>query len=316
MKSAQEPPKRLGRPPHDRAVRFQAAKAVARQRKRQGKKAGWRPIDKALESQVPTRLVQEMVRRFKKKKRRRQRRHQASDAEKIIVKVIGAIWTQDGTHLGRYEDGEESQAQVLKDRGPLDTVGLSIGPPATSKDVLMLLKCSKAEHGGNPLVWQTDNDSIYLEKDVQDYLEMERVVHLKSRVGRPTDNGAAERGIWELKSDAELGKGFRLSSPLETALRLGRSAVKIDEHRLRGSKGYATANRLAAEMPFWYDLTDRNTLYEEATTAMKSAREGKAGDHARKAERDAVHGVLEKHGLIEWTRGGRILTVCEQENIS
>ena len=316
MKSAEEPLKRLGRPPHDPETRFQAAKGVARQRKHQGKNAGWRPIDEALEGKSPTKLVQEMVGRFKKKKRRRMKRHQASDAEKIIVKVIGVLWAQDGTHLGRYEDGSESQAQVIKDRGPLKTVGLSIGPPATSKDVLMLLKCSKVEQGGNPLVWQTDNDSIYLEKDVQEYLERERMVHLKSRVGRPTDNGAAERGIYELKSDAGLGKGVRLLSPLETALRLGRSAVKINENRLRGSKGYATANRLADEMPFWYDLTDRNTFYEEATTAMKTSVKGKEGDHARKAERDAVHGVLEKYGLIEWTRGGRTLTTCKQENIS
>jgi hypothetical protein len=49
---------------------------------------------------------------------------------------------------------------------------------------------------------------------------------------------------------------------------------------------------------------------------MKSAVNGKEGDLARKAERDAVHGVLEKYGLIVWTRGGRTLTACELENIS
>jgi hypothetical protein len=316
MKSADDAPKRLGRPPHDREARFQAAKEVARQRKSQGKDTGWRPIDKALDGRTPTRLVQEMVGRFKKQKRRRKRRHQAADAEKIIVKVIGAIWTQDGTHLGRFDDGAESQAQIIRDRGPLDTVGLSIGPPATSRDVLMLLKCSKVEHDGNPLVWQTDNDSIYLSEVVQYYLEKECVVHLRSRVARPTDNGAAERGIYELKSEAELGKGVKLDSPLDTALRLGESAGKINRNRLRGSKGYATSKELAQEMPFWYDHVDRDPFYEEAVNAMKSAAEGKEGDHARKAERDAVHGVLEKYGLIEWTRGGRTLTACETENIS
>jgi transposase InsO family protein len=316
MKNAEKPPKRLGRPPHDRAIRFQAAKEVARQRKRQGVTVGWRPIEKALEGQIPTRLVQEMLAHFKKHKGRRMRRHQAADAEQVIVNVQGAIWTQDGTHLGRYEDEKELQSQVIKDRGPLKTMGLSIGPPATSADVLMLLKVSKVEHDEHPLVWQTDNDSIYLAEEVHDYLEKERVVHLKSRVARPTDNGAAERGIFELKAEAGLGKGVKLEGPLEAALRLGESAVKIDQNRLRGSKGYATSNELAQEMPFWYHLVDRYTFYEEAIKAMKSAVNGKEGDLARKAERDAVHGVLEKYGLIVWTRGGRTLTACELENIS
>ncbi|MHC4946237.1 MAG: hypothetical protein ACYTG7_24760 [Planctomycetota bacterium] len=315
MKSAKEPPQRLGRPPHGRAIRFRAAVEVARQRKRQGVTAGWRPIDKALESRIPTRLVQEMLGRLKRRKRCRMRRHQAADAEQVTVKVKGAIWTQDGTHLGRLDDEEEVQGQVIKDRGPLNTVGLSIGPPATSADVLMLLKVSKVEHDDHPLALQTDNDSIYLSDDVQDYLEKERVVHLKSRVGRPTDNGAAERGIYELKTEAGLGKGVKLDGPLEAALRLRESALKIDENRLRGSKGYATANELAQEMPFWYDHVDRDTFYEKAIKAMKSAVDGKEGDHARKAERDAIHGVLEKYGLIEWNRGGRTLTACEVENI-
>jgi len=316
MKSAEDPLKCLGRPPHGRAIRFQAAKEVARQRKRQGKMAGWRPIDMALEGRIPTGLVQEMTARFKKQKRPRRRRHQAADAEQVVVNVIGAIWTQDGTHLGRHEDEEEVQSQVIKDRGPLNTVGLSIGPPATSEDVLVLLKCSSEENDGDPLVWQTDNDSSYLADNVKAYLKEKRIVHLKSRIGRPTDNGAAERVNWELKSEADLGKGVKLDSPLEAALRLSDSAVKIDENRLRGSKGYVTSNRLAHEMPFWYDFVDRDTFYNEAIKAMKSAVIGKEGDIARKAERDALHGVLEKNGLIVWTRGGRTLTYCDRENIS
>ena len=48
---------------------------------------------------------------------------------------------------------------------------------------------------------------------------------------------------------------------------------------------------------------------------MKSAVDGEEGEHVRKAERDAIHGVLEKYGLIEWTRGGRSLTACELEKV-
>ncbi len=49
--------------------------------------------------------------------------------------------------------------------------------------------------------------------------------------------------------------------------------------------------------------------------AVKSAVDGEEGDRARKAERDAIHGVLEKYGLIEWTRGGRSRSACELEKV-
>jgi len=315
MKNAKRPLQRQGRPAHSKAIRFRAAVEVARQRKHQGKKAGWRPIVKALDGRIPTRLVQEMLSRLKKRKRCRMKRHLTCAAERVTVKVKGVIWTQDGTHLGRSAD-EEVQAQIIKDRAPMKTMALSIGPPATSADVLVLLKSAKTEHGDHPLVWQTDNDSIYLADDVVDYLKEKRIVHLKSRVGRPTDNGAAERGIWELKSEADLGKGVKLNGCLDAALLLGQSAVKINRNRLRGSKGYVSANRLAQHMPSWYNLVDRNTFYEEVNIAVKSAVDGEEGDRARKAERDAIHGVLEKYGLIEWTRGGRSRSAPEREIVS
>ena len=32
-------------------------------------------------------------------------------------------------------------------------------------------------------------------------------------------------------------------------------------------------------------------------------------------ERDAIHGVLEKYGLIEWTRGGKSRSACKREKV-
>ncbi len=49
---------------------------------------------------------------------------------------------------------------------------------------------------------------------------------------------------------------------------------------------------------------------------MKSGVDGEEGDRARKAERDAIHGVLEKYGLIEWIRGGRSRSALEREIVS
>ena len=45
--------------------------------------------------------------------------------------------------------------------------------------------------------------------------------------------------------------------------------------------------------------------YEPLTEAVETAVEGQEGDRAWKAERDLIHGVLEKYGQIEWTRSGR-----------
>lgn len=315
MEASRRCPQSPGRPGHSKGMRFRALLAVARQRRIQGKAAGWRPITKALQGQIPTGLVQEALSRFKARNRRRHRRHLADAARSMTVRAKNVIWTQDGTHLGR--DGSAFViAQVVKDRGPYSTLALSVGPPAKSRDVLMLLKCTKAEEGTHPLVWQTDNDSIYLEESVQDYLRKERVVHLLSRVRRPQDNGAAEIGIRELKTEAGLGKGVRLKGTYEAALRLGKSAVKLNHDRLRGSKGYLPSDALADRMPSWYDFVTRERFYDETCNAMEEAVQGKKGSLARKAQREAIFSRLEKYGLITRTRGGKPQKVCERERIN
>ncbi len=57
------------------------------------------------------------------------------------------ILTQDGTHLGR-KGRKAVEGEVIKDRGTLKTVALSVGAPATSQDVLVLMKSVKEDQGG------------------------------------------------------------------------------------------------------------------------------------------------------------------------
>jgi transposase InsO family protein len=273
---------------------------------------GWRPIAKALKGVIPTRLVQETVSRFKSRDRRRHRRHLEHHAVRVTVLAKNAIWTQDGAHLGRSED-KACEGQVMKDRGTTEFLSMSVGPSANAGDVLVLLKSTKDHEGELPLVWQTDNAKQYLASEVQEYLKEERVVPLLSRVRCPSDNGASEIGIRELKEQSELGKGVELENNTEGALRLGLSAVQINRYRLRGSRGFQTAQHLSENMPSWYNLVDRERFYEETCNAIGEAVQDKKGRRARHAEREAIFNMLEKYKLIERTRGRKPQLVCERE---
>ena len=315
MKAAVKRPKRAGRPGYSRAQRFQGYVAVARQRKQQGKTAGWRPIQEALGAEVPTRLVQEALSRFKARDRKRHRKHLQEVSDRVEVLVKNGIWSQDGMHVGRCE-GERVKAQSMKDRGTFEHLVQLVGPPANAQDVIVLLKTAKEKKGTLPLVWQTDNESIYVDDDVEEYLREERVVHLLSRVHHPTDNGSSENGIRELKSESKLGRGCVLECVVEAALRLGSTSNKLNRYRLRGSKGYQTAKTLAENMPTWYDVIDRDRFYEEACKAMEDAVQDQDARSTRKRKRDAVYETMEKYGLIRRTRGGRPRRGAEQERIS
>ena len=315
MKNSAEPLKRVGRPPHSDEKRKEALYAVARERKVQGKQAGWRKIVKGLAGSQPTRLVQESLSSLKARGRRRKRKRLKEASRRVTVLAKNVIWTQDGLHLGRCR-GDEVKGESIKDRATLGVNSLLVGLPACGEDVVLLLKTTKEKKGTLPLVYQTDNESTYLSEVVQDYLREECVVHLLSRVHTPTDNGASEIGIRELKSETGLGKGVRLDSAIQGALQLHGGAVKQNGHLLRASKGYLTPNTLADTLPTWYNRVDRRQFYEETCRAVEKSVQGKIGNRARKAQRDAILNMLNKNGLIVQSHGGRIIEGCEREIVS
>lgn len=314
MSASEKPTPKLGRPGYSTKERYHALRAVCRQRRLQGHGAGWRVIVAALPD-LPTALVQETLRRFKARSRRRKREKIAPSRVRMAVNARDAIWVQDGTHLGRI-NGTAVESQVIRDRGPMQNIGLMVGSAASGNDVKGLMKMVTTTTGRKPLVWQVDNGSAYVDAKMQKYLEKEQIVSLFSRAGTPTDNGAAEIAMRELKDISGLGKGVKLCSVPETAVLAGKSAVLLNEHRLRGTKGYRSANTLAREMAPWYTHVSRAVFYKEATKMMKTAVQGKNGREARTAEREAVFMVLEKHGLITMTRGGRPHNARSLERIS
>jgi transposase InsO family protein len=201
------------------------------------------------------------------------------------------------------DNGHSVETDVVKDRGSLRTLGLSVGSAATGDDVVLLLKTLQARKGGLPLMLQTDNGAAYCSNEVVRLLEQEQVVHLRSRVRQPTDNGAAERGIGELKAEAGLGRGKHIEHARQAGLLLASAADRLNRNRCRGSKGYRTANTLAKTLPSWYNRINRDRFYREAGEAIRRAEENNGKRRARHAANEAVLTLLERHGIVERTRG-------------
>lgn len=150
---------------------------------------------------------------------------------------------------------------------------------------------------------QTDNGSAYCSDEVQRLLAEEKVVHLRSRVRQPTDNGAAERGIGELKAEAGLGRGVHIRHSHQAGMLLASAAQKLNGNRLRGSRGCRTANQMAKTLPSWYNRTTRDRFYREAGEAIRIAEKGSGKRRARQAANEAVLLLLERHGMIKRSRG-------------
>jgi transposase InsO family protein len=295
--------KPLGRPAVSPSRRFQARLKVARELRKQGW-VGWRPVLAMVRSSVSTRLVQKSVSELKKRHAQRRQKWLLSRREHVDVLSPNVIWAQDATHLGRI--GRTAvQAEVVKDRATLGYVEVAVGPVARAEEVLWMLEGQKRGQG-LPLVWATDNGSPYRDHRVADFLRREKVVHLFSRPRLPQDNAAAEKGIRELKEEARLGKGVKLSNMEEAAQKLASSWEILDNRRPRGSKGYRTAAELEALLPCWNEKVERGVFFEQACEAKeKAVKGGGTAREKRQAERQAVYETLEKFQLITRTRGGK-----------
>lgn len=307
--------KKLGRRGHSAADRRHVYFAAGRQLRQQGWTAGWRPISESLVEE-PVKLVQWAVSLAKARKRVRQERRLKAARQSVEVLAADVIWAEDSTHVGRI--GKRSvEADVMKDRGTLRTRGVFAHGTVDGVEVVEMLETTKRRHGRLPLVVATDNGVAYVSRYVSDYFERERVIHLRSKVHTPQDNGAAERGIGELKAESGLGKGVRLHGVEGVVERLSHAAHRLDHFRLRGSKGYRTAIQLEADLPRWYDRVNRERFYQTARSAMlEFVREGMSARDRRRAEREAVYRTLEAFGLVKRTRGGRSILPVVPENIS
>lgn len=291
----------LGRSSHSKEIHRNAIWKVGRELRRQCY-PGWRPVAAACGTTVPLRLVQQYVSLFKERRKKRIDNRIKQNRIQTQVVVRNAIWTQDGTHLGR--DGQHPiEAQVIKDRAPLRTVVIEVGPPAIATTVIDMLDKNKSTRG-LPFVFSTDNGSPYCNDVVEVYLEQEKVIHLRSLPRTPEHNGAAEIGIREIKHAALLGKGVH-TTIAQASHCLGKSIAKLDGARLLATKGFKTAKELDETLPVTQER-DRDLFYSICRTRMQQvAVHAKNAREARRFEREMVFCTLEDFGLIKRQRGGQ-----------
>jgi transposase InsO family protein len=293
---------KIGRPTYTIKQRRSALILVYRELKRQGN-AGSPAIYSSLKGKVQRRLVNEFVARIKARQRKIKLELMQKNRTSIQVLHKDVIWSQDGTHIGRLK-GKAIEAQVIKDRATLKTVGIQVGVTATEKDVLNQLQDMKKERT-LPLVWMTDNGSAYIGNELKEFLRNELVVHLKSAPRVPQHNAAAERAMCELKKASLLGKKIVLESINEGFERITKAADTINSFRPRMSKGYKTAKELEVELKSFHDKIDRETFYLMCMKEMNAIDERYEKRRAVMKKRDAVFTMLSELELISINRGVR-----------
>jgi len=302
-----ETPVRPGRPPHGPEAKRKALFATGRELHRQGYGVGAETIYKTLTTDdraVPLRLVRWAAKALKARRARRRARHREQHRVSVHVRQPDVLWSLDAAHLGRDDDGRAIQGQVLREGRTLRILGVTVGPPVASDDVLRLLETVRRERGRLPLVLATDNGGPYKSLRVVAYLAKERVLHLRNVPRTPQHNARAERAVQEVKEDAELGKGVRIPL-LGAALRMAASIRRLNRNRLRRSLGWETARTLDDALSPRYDDSTREGVYEKAHEAMREAVQNETDGRARRRkQREAILATLESLGWIERTRGG------------
>jgi hypothetical protein len=285
---------------------------------RQGWSAGEGPVHRALRGAVPLRLVRRVLGERKAERRGRIEREERERRTRIEVRAGDALWCLDATQLGREVGaalGPAVQAEVVRDVASGRTLGVSVGRAATAAEVIALLEQVAKERGGLPLVLVTDNGAAYSSEGFEAWLAEREVVHLRSLPGTPQHNPWAERGMWELKTEAGLGlrgvgggssrtKGG-LVDAAKACARLMAAVGRLDGERPRRSRGWRTAARMDRDLRPWNRLTRLSSLWKKVRGALARAALGsKPGRARRLAEREAILVTLERCGLLKRNRGG------------
>jgi transposase InsO family protein len=322
-------PRSPGRPAHSDAAHWQALVAVREQLEVQGFTTGWRPLDQALKT-VPTRLVQKWIGRCKEHRRARRAREAAARRVSVQVLKRDALWSIDATHMGRAGT-EAQQAEVVKELATTRVVGVSLGCVATGEDVVRLLTQCVQDRGVAPLVLCHDNGKAYCCSLVSRWCAENGVVELVNEPRTPQHNAACERGIGELKAECELGSGSELEG-IDARIWLGdvcldgapqwcrdvqAAMLRLNGGRLRGSRGYKTAEQLDRLMPSAESWACREGFHRMACSAINDAVRDTRGARARRrATREAIYRTLERFGMVTRTRGGVLISPPASAGVS
>jgi len=311
-----EPVASPGRPATSRSVLDEARGLVREQLELQGWETGEEPIWRALGGRLPRARIRRVLCELKAARRKRAQEHR--EHARVSVKVLArdTLWSMDATHLGRNQHGAAVQAEVLREVASTRTVGISVGPAATGEEVVRLLEQTARERNGYPLVLMTDNGGAYQSEVLHGWCCEHGVLHLFSLPRTPQHNGPSENGMYGLKLGAYLGKGVIVLDNEEARARLEATRDRIDQHRLRRTRGWKTAVEADRAIPHWSEFVTRRGVLEKAACALDEALLHCTGRRARRrAEREAILGTLQYFSVIQRTRGGRPWTahIAESE---
>ena len=316
----------MGRPPLAQVSWRAAVLPVARAWQSQGFSSGRPRVLDALEKlgiEIPVTIVRELLKELKARRRHYLARRRAALCKHVQVRARDAVWSEDATHLGRDEQGKV-EALAVKDAGTTTSIAQSIGGPARGEDVLALLKRAKLVRGQLPLVLGMDNGPANKNELVTAWLRRERVIVLWNVPHTPEHNAPIEIHFGELKLELEAldelvapvpdpsqvpvcsSKAGVSSTRAHFQRCVPRLARRLNEQRVRTSRGGFTAAQLDRIMPHAEDLVSRDRFYETTCAAIRSAVQDIDDARARRrAEREAILCTLEQFGLVTRTRGRR-----------
>jgi len=327
----------MGRPQLAEETWRAAVVPVARAWQGQGWSAGRPRVLNALKQagiEIPVTIVRGLLRELKARRRSYLARKRAALRKHVRVHARDAVWSEDATHLGRDEQGKV-EALAVKDAGTTTSIVQSIGGPARGEDVLALLQHAQLVRGRLPLVLGMDNGPANKNDLVCSYLAAERVIVLWNVPHTPEHNAPIESHFGELKLELEALDELvaRVPEPSErpvcsseagvSATRahfqrcVPRLARRLNEQRVRTSRGGFTAAQLDKILPHAEDLVSRDRFYETACAAIRSAVQDIDDARARRrAEREAILCTLEQFGLVTRTRGRRPAPCSKAERLS
>lgn len=243
---------------------------------------GWRPIAAELNEKVPVRLVQKLVSEYKKNESQRKLK-----IKRMTVAQKNIIWTLDGAFT--KVDGIKVENQVLKDRGSLAWIGHEANLKASKAENVVYLVRNTGLKNGYPLVLSTDNGAAYKSSEFKDFLNKNRVIHLRSLPRTPQQNGSVETGIRELRQIMEAKE-----SDLAVALRCANERLR------RFGSGWSSANLVYEEEIVPYTELDREEFYQSCVRRLEMVQELPVGFRKRRLmEREIIINELEARGYLK-----------------
>ncbi len=263
--------------------------AIGREWRRQGH-VGSRPVIKAL-PKMRVRLIRDIVSDLKARRRARHRTHVLASRMSVKVNKPGVLVVMDAAKKPVEKGGE---IIVCRDRGSLKTKVTEVQGPATcASDTLAVLEELKRQ-GRLPLVAGSDNGSPFTATEVENFLEENKVVHLRSLPRVPQHNGSAEHAVGDVKGLIRDGK-----TPEQ--------ACQILNHcRKRESLDWQTPIEFDREYFQAYTEEQRDEFFNVASSAIEAAKLGtRTAYEKRKAEREAIFQTMERFSLITRIRGHR-----------